>query len=345
MNPIKKLLKSYGDNGGRYNARRILRHFDDTMLFYILGARRIGKTDLFLRLACDLWQQYNLKTMWIRNKKVELEDPAFMADFLSDPKRFGWCPDSWTVRSDGVYTGPDKTDELIIKFQSISTFSNRRGGAHPGVVLMVLDEMMPEDRKYPRMCAQGLLSLSKTVFSGNKDARIFCLSNYVSAANPYFVRFRVYPDPDKDGTVFPDKGILIERCRGYRSAIEDDNPWNRVYKAGGVGNYESENEDSLITLISKIPKGCSMAPYLFKMDGIIYREWRKNGVKYFDELKGGIPANTVVYTPNVSECGQGVQLIHPFIIQALNQDMIFGTLRFKDPNVMFAILSMIYETV
>lgn len=343
MNPIKAVLKSIGKNHGYYNCLKLMKHFDEAMLMCILGARRIGKTDLFLHVACELWKRFNLKTMWIRNKKVELEDPAFLADFLNDAKRFEWCPPEWVAKSDGVWTA-DKDGELIIKFQSISTFSNRRGGAHPGVVMMVLDEMMPEDRKYPRMAAQGLLSLSKTVFSGNPDARIFCLSNYVSAANPYFVKLRVYPDPDRDITFFREKGVLIERCRGYRSAIEEGNPWNKVYEAAQIGNYESEREDSLITLVSKIPKGAQPAPYLYRIDGITYREWRKNSMSYFDEYRGSVKG-TVIFTPNVSECGAGVQLILPYILSNLNNGMITGTLRFRDPNVMFAILSMVYETV
>ena len=57
MNPIMELLRSYGDNGGRYNALKILPHLEQCMVAFILGARRIGKTDLFLRLACDLYQQ------------------------------------------------------------------------------------------------------------------------------------------------------------------------------------------------------------------------------------------------------------------------------------------------
>ena len=65
-NPIKQLLESYGDNNGFFNPLKLLPHFDDTILFYIVGARRIGKTHLFVRLASDLWLQYNRKTLWLR---------------------------------------------------------------------------------------------------------------------------------------------------------------------------------------------------------------------------------------------------------------------------------------
>ena len=192
-------------------------------------------------------------------------------------------------------------------------------------------------------CRVGLSYLDFGL-SAETLARIFCLSNYVSAANPYFVRMRVYPDPGKDITVFRDKAVLIERCAGYRSAIEENNPWNKVYAAANVGNYESEREDSLITLVSRIPKGAQPAPYLFRIDGITYREWRKNSISYFDEYRGSVKG-IVIFTPNVSECGAGVQLILPYILSNLNDGMITGTLRFRDPNVMFAILSMVYETV
>lgn len=343
MNPIKRILKDLGDNDGWYNARKIMRYFDDTLIFWILGERRIGKTDLFLRVACELFIRYRKQTMWIRNKKVELEDPAFLADFLNDAKRLGWCPEEWDTRAEGVFESSAKDAAQIIKFQSISTFSNRRGGAHPDVLMMVLDEMMPEDRRYPRMAPEGLASLSKTVFSGNVQGRIFCLSNYVSAANPYFVRFRIYPSSE-DVTVFRDKRMLIERCRGYKRAIEDGNPWNDVYSAAKMGNYASEEEDSLITLISKVPRGSQPAPYLFLIDGIYYREYRKNGVSYYDEYHGrrdGI----VIFTPNLKECSDSVQLIIPYIPKGINESMQWGKVRFKNPNIMFAILSMVYDAV
>ena len=342
MNPIKQLLIEYGNNDGWYNGQKLLPHFDDTMIMMIIGARRIGKTDLFLRLACDLWQRFNLRTMWVRNKLTELKEPSFFNEFLNDAKLNNWCPEGWVTKADGVHDPGDP--EPVILFQSISVFSNRRGGAHPEVIMMVLDEFMPEDRKYPHMCATGLLSLTKTVFSGNEEARCFCLSNFVSAANPYFVKFRIYPRKDQDITVFPDKSILIERCRDYRCAILEDNKWNRAYKAAGVGNYASEEEDRLIELIRPVPKGATPAPWLVLSDGVLYRRWQKNGMSYWNEYKGSVK-DTVIYTPNLKECSDSVTLMMPFMKKHIEEEMQLGMLRFKNPNVMFAILSMVFETV
>ena len=342
MNPIKQLLQEYGDNDGWYNGQKILPYFDDAMLIMIIGKRRIGKTDLFLRLACDLWQRFNLRTMWVRNKLTELKEPSFFNEFLNDAKLHGWCPEAWETKADGVHDPGDP--DPVIKFQSISVFSNRRGGAHPDVIMMVLDEFMPEDRKYPHMCASGLLSLTKTVFSGNIDARCFCLSNFVSAANPYFVKFRIYPAKGRDITYFPDKKILIERCNDYRCSILGSNPWNDVYKAAGVGNYASEEEDALIELIRPIPKGATPGPYLIQCDGLLYRSWTKNGIVHWNEYKGSCK-DIVIYTPNLKECSDRIQLAPPWMKKHIEEQMQIGLLRFKNPNVMFAILSMAFETV
>ena len=344
MNHIKAILTAIGDNDGWYNGLRILPYFDDTAMFWIIGARRIGKTDLVLRVMCLLYIVFGEKTMWVRNKMVELKDPSFHSAFLNDAKLHQWCPPDWETRPDGVHTGPDKDSDTVCSYQSISTFSNRRGGAHPGTLMMIFDEFCPEDRKYPPMCATGLMSLTKTVFSGNEDARCFCLSNFVSAANPYFVKCRIYPRTDRPITAYPDKSMLIERCTGYRCGILEDNMWNKAYKAAQIGNYASESEDRLIELVKRMPKGAVPQPYIFKIDELLYRGYTKNGITYYSEYHGKVN-DIVIWTPNLKECDDRVVLMPVFMRRNIEAEMQSGTLRFKDPNVMFAILNMAFETV
>lgn len=298
-----------------------------------------------LRVACELWLTYRCKTMWIRNKQVELSADGNFESFLADPKRFGWCPETWVSKPDGVYESDDREAARIIDFQSISTFSNKRGGAHPDTLLMVLDEMMPEDRRYPKMCAQGLLSLANTVLRGREGAKIFALSNIVSAANPYFARFEVYPSRDYDVTIYEDKSILIEKCRGYVKAIADDTPFSRLLRAGKMKTYEDEDEDPLLGLIEKIPKGATPLGFYFLIDGRFYREWDKDGFRYFDQWNGEIREGSVIYTPNVEECRPGVKLSPDWLDKHLRETMQYNLMRFRSPNVMFKILNMIYATV
>jgi hypothetical protein len=324
---------------------KLSRFWKKAILIFIIGGRGIGKTDLWLRVACELWQQYGCKTMWIRNKKVELSDDGNYENFLTDAKRFGWSPEEWDARSDGVYLSEEKDAERIIDFQSISTFSNKRGGAHPDTLLMVLDEMIPEDRRYPKMCAQGLLSLANTVLRGREGARIVALSNFVSAANPYFARFEVYPSREHDVTVYEEKAIIIERCRGYKKAVKKESPFTKLMRAGRMSMYESEDEDPLLGLIENVPKGAIPLGFFFLIDGKLYREWDSEGLRYFDEWRGQVKQGSLIYTPNVEECDKGVQLVPSFLDKHLRETMQLNLMRFKSPNVMFKILNMIYSTV
>lgn len=342
LNPIRAVLEYIGDNGGWYNAGKILPHFDETMVFWIIGERRIGKTDLLLQVACLLWQHYRLKTMWLRNKREEVKG-SNVSTFLNDAKLRGWCPETWTVDEHGVREGPDRDSETLILFSSISTFSNRRGGAHPDVVMMVLDEFCPEDRRYPPMAATALMSLTKTVFSGRTDARLFCLSNFTEATNPYFVKMRIFPARGQDVTLFRDKRMLIERCAGYRKAIGDGNPWEDVYRGAGVENYASEDEDDLMKLIGRMPKGLKPSPFLISIDGTLYRRWTGKGV-WWAEFRGD-PKGIVIYTPNVTEVTDRVALAPKYLLKDINDCLELGALRFTHPNVMFAILNMVYDAI
>ena len=53
----------------------------------------------------------------------------------------------------------------------------------------------------------------------------------------------------------------------------------------------------------------------------------------------------MIWTPNLKECSDRVNLIMPFMKRHIEEEMQMGLLRFKNPNVMFAILSMVFETV
>lgn len=341
-NRILRTMRTLGDNGGYYNPMSIIDDLETNMIAYIVGERRIGKTDYFLHLACKLYLDYGLQTMWIRNKAVELKDPSFASAFLNDAKGHGWCPDNWVTKAEGVFTDEKDGDQVIL-FQSISTFSNRRGGANPRCLMMVFDEFMPEDRVYPKQCAKGLLSLTKTVFSGNTEARLFCLSNIVSAVNPYFACMRIYPQDTI--TRYPEKGCLIEKCRGYRKAIMDDNPWQRVYKAGQYGDYADESEDDLISLvIRKQPKeGLEMYDFVLVCHGVVYNVAQDHKKVYFWERKGKVPRNIQQYTPDRDYVSSSVLYIPSWLSRALKGIFEGGYGRFVGANCLFDVMSIIYS--
>ena len=69
-----------------YNLDKLNSVASDALIAFIVGARRIGKTTHLMKLACDTWYENRNQTMWLRNKKVELQDPAFTQGFLKQRK-------------------------------------------------------------------------------------------------------------------------------------------------------------------------------------------------------------------------------------------------------------------
>lgn len=333
---------SLEDTSGYYRPLKAMESAIDGMhykplIYWIIGARRIGKTDFFLHLACALYIEHGVQTMWIRNKQVELAEPGFYNDFLNDAKHFGWCPEDWYTDSSGVWTD-DK--EQVIKFQSLSTFGNRRGAAHPDVYMMVYDEFIPEDRKYPPKVLTGLMSLTKTVFAGKREARLFCLSNFVSLANPFFAGLRIYPEGEI--THYPEKGMLIEKCTGYRCSIEKDNPWQNVYKAARYGDYESETEDKLIQLVKPLPKKRSSLNYALRIHEEYYQPFDTGRYIHWAHVDN-VPHGTLLYAVDVTEVSDKVPLIPELFRKNIDICVRNDTIRFDSPNTLYTIMSILYN--
>lgn len=311
----------------------------------MIGARRIGKTDVALHIALLLWQTYRRKTMWIRDVLKTMESVNFQADFLNDAYEFGWIEDEgdkkWTVKQDGVH---DPDGELVVKFQSLSTYSSRRGPAHPDVDLMLFDEFIPEDRRYQKGCLKGLMSLTKTVFSGREGCRCICTSNFVSLSNPYFAGFEIYPDPKLDVTAWPDKGVAIERCRGYRCAIAKESAWNRAYAAAHYGDYADEDEDVMHNLIRRVPKGSKPDRWVIKINDKWYRIYTTSDGRRIAKLERNLnTSNTVYFVTDPRDLSDDCVMIDSLHRASIENDIALGRLRYEDANTLFAFVNFTYN--
>lgn len=308
----------------------------DATIYFLIGQRRIGKTTAFIYFALELWKKYKIKTMWVRSRIKEFEETY--QDFLNIPQKLGWVPEGIEVKKDGVY---DKKNQFII-FQGLATAGNRRGGGHPDVFLMIFDEFQPEDLRYPKNPLTMLLSLTQTVLSGKKGSLCFCLSNFVSLANPYFVGLDIYPD--KKITIFAEKGVVIERCVGYRCGIEEENPWQKVYRQGKYLGYQSEKEDGLIDLVVPIPRGAKpIINEFLLLDGKFYILYQKDKIFYWGR---GYPQgkNYTVITPNYAEMQKNITLISKnMFVKELQYMLESNSIRFDSPNTLFAIVSLMYN--
>lgn len=325
-----------------YNTKKIKKYAPDAVLDFICGKRRIGKTDYFLKEAFEQWDKHRYQTVWMRNKKVEFSDDGFQLNFLSDPINFGWASEDYFINKDGVFT--DKTkEECIIQFQAISTFSNRRSaGASKEVIQMVLDEMMPEDRRYPNRCHTGLMSLIKSILDGREGTMCYCLSNYISVANPYFVGYEIYPNRKLDVTYFPDKGIAIEICRGYKQSIPKSSPWNKVFAAGKYQNYDDGTEDSLFSLVEPVPKGGTLNRWFIYHNGVTYGSTRKNGLVYWHKCP---PNSEYIYATTLQEVSDKIRRMPSFVKKELQIQLDANALRFQNENVLFIVMNILFNEI
>lgn len=250
------------------------------------------------------------------------------------------------MKTSGVYTGSERSAEKIISFIGLNTASNLRGGGHPQTYMMVLDEFQPEDKRYPPHVLQSLMSLTQSILSGKEGSICFCLSNIISLANPYFVGLDIYPTRDQY-TVFEDKGIVIERCRNYRCAIEKSNPWAKVYSAGRYKSYGSENEDGLLDLVGKVPKAAHPTDrIIWVLGGKMYRTLQTEDHKelWFIRVRNLQGKNWTFITPYSEEITKNIQLIpiRKYAAQILMQ-LEMQRLRFDDPNTLFAVMAPAYD--
>ena len=347
MHPIDDIITNYSNKDNWVDFKKLYSQAADCRLWFMIGARRIGKTDCLLHMALDLWLRHGRKTMWIRDVLETVKSKNFLNDFLNDAYEFGWISDEegeWIVKEDGVHE--PKNGEIVIKFQSLSTYSSRRGPAHPDVDLMVYDEFIPEDRRFQKGCLKGLMSLTKTVFSGRDGCRCICTSNYVSISNPYFAGLEIYPDPKKDVTVWSDKGVAVERCRGYRCAITKESPWNKVYSAAHYGDYADEEEDVMHKLVKKVPKGAKPDDWTLQIYGKWYRCYTAtDGIRYARREKEEVlnRLKIVRYVTNPADLTEGVVKLDTFKRVQIEMDVDGGRMKFEDANTLFAFINLIYN--
>lgn len=325
-----------------YNPRKLVKYAPDIPLWLIYGMRRIGKTFFGTWLAIELYRRYGWTTAWVRNYKVEFEDPQFRSSFLNAPIRMRWVDDTWQMTDKGVLDGEGHT---VIEFFSLSTASNVRGNEHPDCHLIYMDEASREDRKVVKRAHIMFMSLMQTLLSGKPDCLAIVTSNRVSATDALLVGFKVYPNPKYDVTKVG-KALAIETCKkgDYHKAINENDPFLALYQQGGYGDYANDDEDDMMALIyDSLPKNAKLSDEFYVIDGTIYGSWTVGSLRYFDVYRGStFPRDSYFFTPNITECTDKVYLIPSLFKNILKNQIDMGCCRFKSPNVMMPIVNICY---
>lgn len=339
-----------------WNPFKLIKHANGCNLWIISGERRVGKTYFMQKLMFRLWEKYHWSSGWIRNQKNEYDNPIFRSSFMDTPIKEGWVNEEWVMDQDGLRAPPEpyedengemrmpKKGPVVIKFFSLSTASNTRGGSHLDTHFLFMDEIEREDGKIIRNAKTALLSLSKTVLSGKPDTMICLASNAIHLTNPMYMGFKIFPGA-MDVTRYPDKGIAIEAVRKgkYHTASGEDDPLYKVYKAGKYGDYAYVDEADIATLIKKVPKGAKIGSYGFKVDGEYYMYWIANGLMYFGSFDPrNLPRDSVFMTDDVTAVDAHTEKIWPFVLKDLKTVIGSGKARFTDANVMMAIVALTF---
>lgn len=325
-----------------YNTKKLHSGSDNIAYAFVTGARRIGKTDYFLKEICDNYQKDGSQAVWVRDYD-KVFNKKFCNTFLTDAKLFGWCPPEWYCKpEDGVYTA-EKDGERVVWFQGLNTFSNSRGGSTPDVSLIHVDEFMNEQRRYPTEPAKAIKSIVKTYTSQREDAICYLSSNFISSANPYFAHWRIYPERGNDVTYFKNGSVAIEVCRGYKTAFPPNNKW-AMAEEGITNDYESPEEDALFNLIMSTKKGERWHVFI-QSNKLVYKAVFHNNLVYFSPMTDKLPNNAYIMTPNLTEMDGKVKFISPWVRKAVKDWHELGMIRFNDPNTMFDILSIVFNEI
>ena len=219
---VEKLETAIQESGG------------DIPLRLVVGPNRIGKTWGGGKLVTDTLHNGN-NVLWLRMFDEEFKG-EFKANFINilhekdETLNLEECEGG--VKLDGVQR---------IYFRSLNVFGKARGnGSTTGdVTLVILDEFIPEDGRVPRLGVYlPLMALIRT-FSNYSDKCIcYCFANCISPLSDLFAALQAFPSKSKDVTVFKDKGVAIEVCRGYKGKIPEDGAWSRVVESGKMRTYK-----------------------------------------------------------------------------------------------------------
>lgn len=330
------------DSDGYFDFKKSMKYGDKCPTMMFMGGRGVGKTCTGTHLVCKAYLDHGIKSLWIRTTKEEMKHD-FINNFLNSALEFEWCPEDWSVNETGVWTSKYDGDQ-IVRFASLSTYGGFRGNKSPiNMECIIYDEFCPEDRKY--YCKEpnkAIMSICETAFRRNPHAKLLMFANNVSVSNPFMCATRVFPKKGYDVTVFNDKGISLEICRGYkRSNDDEDNPWRKTYSAFNYSMYDDETDHELFKLIEKVPKGAKLQKHCFMTDSGNYVYYMKDGICYWD-LYNGDTKDMFHYTNKAEMMAPGIYS-YKFLEKFIKEGIDSGSFRYATPNVLYAVMTLVYN--
>lgn len=176
----------------------------------VCGGRGLGKTygakKIAIRKALRSFERREPieQFIYLRRFKPEIVDsaPAFFADIAHEFPDYDFRVAGRTAQFAPVETRDDKKRDWhdMGFFVALSTAQSKKGVSYHKVTTIIFDEFIIEKTgsTYLPNEAKVFLGFYSTVDRNQDKTRVYMLSNAVSINNPYFIKWGIEPDKNKD---------------------------------------------------------------------------------------------------------------------------------------------------
>ena len=213
-------------------------------LNFILGGRGIGKTYGLKKDAVNHFIKTGKQFFYIRRTVNELK---FSLTFMDDIKNIGQFAEHEITTKGGKLFTTYYIDKKPMGYSvPLTRALSLKSSAFPNVDTIIYDEFIPDNGAYNSYIpneVEVFLNLCDSVLR-TREGKIFLLANNANIVNPYFNYFSVYPNPEKEFTLFKGddskKQIIIEICQDkYTKGQEEKTGLQKVIQGTRYGDYNN----------------------------------------------------------------------------------------------------------
>lgn len=185
-----------------WNPSKVLSY--NRIMSFIIGERGVGKTYGMKKYVINRFLKHGEQFIYTKRYKTDLKgmDTFFDAVSVEFPNV------TFKVRGHELYIN----DRLAGWVIPLSAWQSVKSREFPNVCTIIYDEFMLQKgskQHYMQNEPEALLNFMDTIIRNRDNARCVCLSNSVSVANPFFLYFKLTPNPSKEFYATEDAVVQI----------------------------------------------------------------------------------------------------------------------------------------
>lgn len=247
--------------------------YDDNLYYFIVGARRMGKTYSAKKYAIRRFIKYNEEFVYLRRYKTELKKVnTFFSDLINDPE---FKDVKFEVKGKTFYIN----DKVAGYAMNLSTAKIEKGNNFPNVFTIIFDEFIIEEGVYRYLNGDVdyFLNLYQTIDNNSGRVKVLFLANAISYYNPYFLYYDLPKPRAKNGIYNKKFGVYLEVIDNSDYSITEDYKKSTFAKMHeGTEYYKSSFDNEFVldkdTFIKKDFEDISNK-FNIKSNGTTYGVW------------------------------------------------------------------------